>query len=78
VKAGGMSTFRLARHGALVLVLALAVVTLIGMGNARSVPIERKASVRMAGLPIGTRPTRIALLSDIHIGNRGDGVGPAG
>ena len=41
----------------------------VGFGNAMSVPIERTATVDLAGLPTGTKPVRIALLSDIHVGN---------
>jgi predicted MPP superfamily phosphohydrolase len=34
-------------------------------------PIVRKASVAMSALPPGAAPIRVALLSDIHIGNSG-------
>jgi len=55
----------------LAVVAVLAAVTLIGMRNAQSAPVQRHASVRVAGLPAGMPPIRIALLSDIHLGNRG-------
>jgi predicted MPP superfamily phosphohydrolase len=55
----------------LAVVVVLVGVTLIGMRNARSVPVQRNASVRVTGLPASTPPIRIALLSDIHVGNRG-------
>lgn len=43
----------------------------VGLRNALSVPIERTTIVRIGALPVGARPVRIALLSDIHVGNIG-------
>ena len=55
----------------LALMLAAAVILLaIGMANARARPIERETVVAMPGLDSRTRAARIALLSDIHLGNR--------
>lgn len=53
---------------------ALAFVTLlatgcVGVRNALTDPIERTATFRLAALPRSSRPVRIALLSDIHVGN---------
>jgi predicted MPP superfamily phosphohydrolase len=52
--------------------LALAAITcLVGMANVQAVPIVRRTSLQMPGMVAGTAPIRIALLSDIHLGNRG-------
>lgn len=48
----------------------IATLILIGLGNARSTPIVRQATVHLAGLPTAARPMRVALLSDVHLGNR--------
>lgn len=50
---------------------ALATVAGIGFANATATPIERVATVALAGLPPRTKPIRVALLSDIHVGNVG-------
>ncbi|TPG51695.1 metallophosphoesterase [Sphingomonas glacialis] len=39
--------------------------------NATATPIERTATVALDGLPKGSKPIRVALLSDIHVGNVG-------
>ena len=67
----GRKLARGARLGAGLLLLALAVLAVIGLGNVVADPIERTASVALPSLPAGTRPTHVALLSDIHLGNRG-------
>lgn len=54
---------------ALVISSGLLTAGCVGFGNAMSVPIERSATVDLAGLPTGMKPFRIALLSDIHVGN---------
>ena len=41
----------------------------VGFDNATSTPIAREASVELDGLSLGAKPVRIALLSDIHVGN---------
>lgn len=41
----------------------------VGMRNAVSLPIVRSAAIDLAELPGDTTPIRIALLSDIHVGN---------
>lgn len=51
--------------------IALAIFVIVGMKNALAVPIERKASINIATLPHDTPPLQVALLSDIHLGNRG-------
>lgn len=64
------------RHHRLWTTFAVGLAGLLGIGcigfiNATSVPIERQAIVDLAELPKGTKPVRIALLSDIHVGNIG-------
>jgi hypothetical protein len=54
-----------------VLVTTLAILILVGMGNARSKPVVRQLTLHMPGLPGGSRSTKVALLADIHLGNRG-------
>jgi uncharacterized protein len=54
-----------------VLITALFVFVFVGIKNAKAVPIERNASVSIARLPNNTPPFQVALLSDIHLGNRG-------
>lgn len=41
----------------------------VGLGNATSTPIQRSATIDLADLPGDAGPIRIALLSDIHVGN---------
>jgi uncharacterized protein len=53
------------------LAAALATVAGIGFANATATPIERVATVALVGLPARTKPIRVALLSDIHVGNVG-------
>jgi predicted MPP superfamily phosphohydrolase len=51
---------------------ALAAITFfVGMANVQAVPIVRRTSLQMPGMVAGTAPIRIALLSDIHLGNGG-------
>lgn len=40
------------------------------LGAARSDPVMRTATLRLADWPAGARPVRVALLSDIHLGSR--------
>ncbi|QNQ11282.1 metallophosphoesterase [Sphingomonas alpina] len=51
---------------ALILIIAA-----IGLANVQAIPIMRRAMVKMPGLAAGTPPVRVALLSDIHLGNHG-------
>lgn len=53
----------------LALTAGLLVTGCVGLHNAMSVPVERMATVRLDALPAGSKPVRIALLSDIHVGN---------
>lgn len=53
------------------LAAVLASVAAIGFANAIATPIERVATVALDGLPQGARPIRVALPSDIHVGNVG-------
>lgn len=41
----------------------------VGLSNAVSAPVERSSVVLLSDLPSNTKPIRIALLSDIHVGN---------
>jgi len=67
----GRPVWRWLSYGIGVLVVTLAILILVGMGNARSKPIVRQLTLHMPGLPDGSRPTRVALLADIHLGNMG-------
>jgi len=55
----------------LILVTALlgGAIALFAYGQARRLPVVRSASVALADWPNGTPPIKIALISDIHIGN---------
>ncbi len=56
---------------AMLIVLSIGLLTAgcVGFNNAISAPITREASVALEGLPLEAKPIRIALLSDIHVGN---------
>ncbi|MGY2734423.1 metallophosphoesterase [Sphingomonas sp. UYP23] len=56
---------------ALIPAVALLSVGWVGFSNATAIPIERTTTVALDGLPDGTPPIRVALLSDIHVGNVG-------
>jgi uncharacterized protein len=69
---------RIARglSGAAVALLSLAGLFLIvGLREAVSRPVERRLTVGLSGWPSGARALRIALLSDIHLGNYAMDVG---
>jgi len=55
--------------GALAASVLLLATGCAGLRNALTVPIERTAVIRLDALPKGTKPVRIALLSDVHVGN---------
>jgi predicted MPP superfamily phosphohydrolase len=55
--------------GLIIAATVLAAALVIGSINAQSTPIMRTASVQMRGLRPDASPIRIALLSDIHLGN---------
>lgn len=59
----------------LAVALALAglatITALVGLANVQAVPVVRQTSVKLPGLLPETAPIRVALLSDIHLGNRG-------
>jgi predicted MPP superfamily phosphohydrolase len=42
---------------------------IVGVREAVSRPVERRLTVKLAGWPSDARPLKIALLSDIHLGN---------
>ena len=65
--------WRRLRWAAALLIAALALLVVIGLANAQSAPIMRETSVHMPGLANGSPQTKIALLSDIHLGNLGMG-----
>ena len=56
---------------ALLLAAALLSAGCVGFSNAISIPIERTATLDLDGFPKGDTPVRVALLSDIHVGNAG-------
>jgi hypothetical protein len=62
-------------RGFLAAALALSVLVtwavFAGLANAVAVPVVRGISLPVQGLPAGTPPIKVALLSDIHLGNRG-------
>ena len=60
---------------ALLAVAAGGALWLWGLAQAVRPPIERRTTLALAGLPHGAPPYRVALLSDIHFGNRA--MGPA-
>lgn len=56
--------------GLALLILALAVSFWTGASNAGAKPIMRRAVIHLPGYPSGARALKVALLSDIHLGNR--------
>jgi len=50
-------------------ILALAFIVVGGLLSARSVPLVRNATIVMRGMSANTAPLRVALVSDIHVGN---------
>jgi uncharacterized protein len=57
--------------GAASLLALLTMVVLIGLADAQAEPIVRRIAVKMPDWTTGTPPLQVALLSDIHLGNRG-------
>ncbi len=53
----------------LALLALLATTAAIGLLNARANPIERVVAISLPDWPAGVAPLKVALLSDIHIGN---------
>lgn len=53
------------------LVTTLTILILVGIGNAQSKPVMRQMTLHMVGIPAGSRPVKVALLADIHLGNSG-------
>ncbi len=60
---------RLLAIPALAIPVLIGVTALWGLIAARSTPVVRAVTITLAGIPHGTRPLRIALVSDIHVGN---------
>lgn len=52
------------------LLVLLAATIVLGLNEATSRPVERRLTVELVGWPKDVAPVRIALLSDIHVGNR--------
>lgn len=65
-----MKTVRRIAAVLLVLLAILGGVAWHGLSEATSQPVVRRLTYPLPGLPAGTAPIRVALLSDIHIGNR--------
>ncbi len=57
-----------ARTG-IALLLSIIILIVFGLSEAIERPIERMASIQLRNWPKGAPPVRIALLSDIHLGN---------
>jgi predicted MPP superfamily phosphohydrolase len=55
---------------AAVLSALLGLAVIIGLREARADPIVRRAMIALPGWPPGARPISVALVSDIHLGNR--------
>jgi predicted MPP superfamily phosphohydrolase len=53
------------------LLVAAAVLTAVGLAGARATPVMRQTTLRMETLPSTSRPFRVALLADVHLGNWG-------
>lgn len=66
-----LSVRRWLAYGIGVSLAAFVILILVGMHNAQSKPIVRRITLHMAGLSAGSRPTKVALLADIHLGNKG-------
>jgi uncharacterized protein len=67
-----MTATRLARVGirpalAFVALLALGAIAALAWRDTMSDPVVRRASVALAGMPAGSKPVTIALLSDTHV-----------
>lgn len=54
---------------AIALTLLASLFLIVGVREALSQPVERRLRVELPGWPSGARPLKIALLSDIHLGN---------
>lgn len=57
------------RRFLLLVLLAAAGALLHMLVMARSAPVERRATIGLADWPAGARPIRVALVSDLHLGN---------
>lgn len=57
------------RYLPIVLAIALIVIGVRGLFEARQDPVVRRATIVLGALPAGSRPLRLALVSDIHVGN---------
>lgn len=55
---------------ATLLLLFAGLLFIMGLQEARSQPVERRLTLRLAGWPTDAPPLTIAVLSDIHLGNR--------
>jgi len=53
-----------------VAIVALALFIVIGLREAQSDPVVRRVTIAMRGIPPDAQPLRVALISDIHVGNR--------
>ena len=54
---------------AIALMLLASLFLIVGLREAVSRPVERRLTVGLSGWPSDARPLKIALLSDIHLGN---------
>jgi uncharacterized protein len=67
----GKARLRLGWYGAaaVALIVLASLFLIVGVREALSSPAERRLTVGLPGWPSRARPLRIALLSDIHLGN---------
>lgn len=61
---------QIATSGLCVLLLLFAALLTVGLAEAIKPPIRRDMTIRLPQWPTGEPPLRIALLADIHLGNR--------
>lgn len=61
--------------GVVSLFACLPIIVFLGLGNARADPVMRSLDVPMSNWPAGAQPLHVALLSDIHLGNRAMDIG---
>lgn len=62
---------RAIKHTVTIAFVVLGCLVFVGINNARSTPVMREISVSLPSMPRATTNTRIALLSDVHLGNIG-------
>ncbi|WP_420383353.1 metallophosphoesterase [Novosphingobium sp.] len=64
-----MTKFQVFQAAVLAVILLFVFLVVEGWHEAQSDPIVRRVTIAMRGVPAGTRPLRVVLISDIHVGN---------